>query len=395
MTFLNPAFFYLFLLSIPITLLYLFRLRRRRVQVSTLMFWEQVLRDAETAALLHRLKRWVSLLCQIAFLALVALAATRPLLPGYEQARRRLIALVDISASMNAMDVQGGRIQAARDIALSLVDRLGPADEMMLIAVDDAPHILVPFTDDPKLLRSAIKAIQAGQARTDFTAAVNLALRLPSNGFKKEVYLVSDGNFPTVQAKPPDGVAVFHAAVGRSDNNLAITTCEARTLATSPRDYEVLLTAQNSSDRERKVNVELYLDDRLADVRPLSLRPQEVRAETFAGIRLAGSRITAVLDAADDLPLDNKAYAVLPRLDPLKVLLVTQGNPFLEAALASDEALEATATLPATYHAAEGYDVVIFDGWSPDRVDRGKFVFINSDMKALALGNSGQVAAAA
>ena len=68
MTFAQPWFLLGFALFAPVILLYLLKQRRRRVEVSTLMFWDKILRDEQTVTSLTRLKKLLSLLLQLLFI---------------------------------------------------------------------------------------------------------------------------------------------------------------------------------------------------------------------------------------------------------------------------------------------------------------------------------------
>ena len=76
MNFLSLTSLLLFGLALPIVLLYILKLRRRREPVSTLMFWEQLFREKQTTSLFQKLKHLLSLLFQLLFLALLALSGT-------------------------------------------------------------------------------------------------------------------------------------------------------------------------------------------------------------------------------------------------------------------------------------------------------------------------------
>jgi hypothetical protein len=67
----------------------------------------------------------------------------------------------------------------------------------------------------------------------------------------------------------------------------------------------------------------------------------------------------------DDLPADDTAYALLPERRRVRVLLVTSGNTYLEAALLRDEYLDVTMVAPAAYPPRESFEVTIFDGVAP------------------------------
>src|SRR3990170_3237413 len=111
MSFLTPLFLALSALALPIVILYMLKLRRREVEVSSTMLWQMLLRDREANSPWQRLRRNLLL-----FLQLV---------------------LLDGSASMNAADAPGGgtRFEAARAAVRQRIDGLGPDGNMSLILV--------------------------------------------------------------------------------------------------------------------------------------------------------------------------------------------------------------------------------------------------------------------
>ena len=79
MTFLAPQALALGTLAVPIVLLYMLRLRRRDIPVSSTLLWEEILRDREANAPWQRLRRnWLLLLQLLILAALVAALTHRP-----------------------------------------------------------------------------------------------------------------------------------------------------------------------------------------------------------------------------------------------------------------------------------------------------------------------------
>ena len=87
-------------LFVPVVLLYLLKQRRRRVQVATLLFWDKILKDEQSVTSLTRLKKIISLVLQLAFIALLAFALARPVLSEKLTGARRIVLFLDTSASM-------------------------------------------------------------------------------------------------------------------------------------------------------------------------------------------------------------------------------------------------------------------------------------------------------
>jgi hypothetical protein len=117
----------------------------------------------------------------------------------------------------------------------------------------------------------------------------------------------------------------------------------------------------NDSDQERRVPVELRISGRLADAYEFTVPAGKSITRTLKQFSSQGGEIEAFLDVKDAFPLDNHAYAVLPKPQPVKVRLVTGGNLFLEKALATDDEVELEVISPDKY-AETNYSGVTFSG---------------------------------
>jgi len=385
MSFLSPIAFALFGLAAPIIALYILKLRRRREIVSTLMFWERIFKEKRATILFRRLRNLISLLLQLLFLTLLVLALARPQFAFMTRSARQIILIIDRSASMNAIYESGTLLDEAKRKAIRMVDNLRFIDEMMVMSCHNQPTIHCPFTNHQKSLRRAIRSIQPTEIRTDLEPALELAYSVARTKPNPEVVILSDfqqrsEGFLSLLRDPPDKVKLHLLHIGaKKEDNVGITRFRVRRSLANAFDYQILLTVKNASDEEKRFNVELYLDDVLFDVRPYRLPPGESKSEIFANFAFEGGKLKAVLDVDDSLPSDNIAYALLPRRKKIPVLLVTEGNMFLESALAVDERLELTVIPPGAYKPdiPSGYRVVIFDRWCPPSIGDGNYILIH------------------
>ena len=78
MQFLTPLAFLLASLAIPIILLYMLKLRRKQIQVSSTLLWVQLLRDQQANAPWQKLRRNLLLILQLLILAALVVALARP-----------------------------------------------------------------------------------------------------------------------------------------------------------------------------------------------------------------------------------------------------------------------------------------------------------------------------
>src|SRR6185312_15741307 len=115
MSFANPTALAWFALAIPVVIFYILKIRLRRVPVSTVIFWRQIFDEKKPRSLWQKLRHLLSLLVQLAFLFLLVGALAKPLFSWEALNARRVILVLDNSASMNATDVAPSRLAKAKE----------------------------------------------------------------------------------------------------------------------------------------------------------------------------------------------------------------------------------------------------------------------------------------
>src|SRR5436305_11928784 len=121
MSFANPIAWLWAALVIPVVIFYVLKVRLRRVPVSTVIFWRQIFDEKKPRSLWQRLRHLVSLLVQLALLGLLVAALAEPFFSWEALTSRRVILVLDNSASMNATDVPPSRLAAAKEEAHRVV----------------------------------------------------------------------------------------------------------------------------------------------------------------------------------------------------------------------------------------------------------------------------------
>src|SRR5947199_733135 len=118
------------LLLVPvIVLLYLLKLKRRAVTVSSVLLWSRLLKDVQANSPFQKLRRNLLLLLQLLIVALAIFALARPFLRVQALGGKSVVLILDGSASMKSRDrlrfaqaTGGTRFEAARRAALKMVD---------------------------------------------------------------------------------------------------------------------------------------------------------------------------------------------------------------------------------------------------------------------------------
>jgi len=385
MAFLTPLALLGGLLAVPIILLYMLRLRRREVVVSSTFLWQQVVRDSEANTPWQKLRRNLLLILQLLILALLVLALMRPFIIVPAVSAGQIELLLDASASMNATDTPDGitRFEAARAQALSMVDTLGAGDTMTVIRVSNVPEVLVPRTGDANLLRQAINAMQPGQAAADWVAAFTLAVADAAGAQDFNLVVVSDGGLGAAEGLPGVPGTVRYLPVGQSGDNLAITALSARALPGQPPQLFAQITNYGAQDAavifDLRVDGALHSAERLTVPAGSSLPVISTDLPADFQTVQAGLTLPAGAAVPDYLALDDRAWTVNSTGGERRVLLMSAGNLFLEQALRSLSGIEAFQGDPTRPLPAEAYDLYIFDGWLPaDGVlPQGDLLFIN------------------
>ncbi len=378
-------------LAAVIALLYVLKLRRRRVTVPFGPIWNRVLASQETRTWWERLKRLLSMLLQMLLAALIVLAIADPRPEEEQLIGRNLVLLIDTSASMNAIDVSGGvdRLDIARQEAQKVLDSMGPNDSVMLVTMDGQLKPLTPFVKETAILSQQIKDLKT----TATPANINQAMRFVRDAVRgksdPEVYIFTDGafaqDFKGAAEQLPKNVRLHHVKTGASGQNVAITAFNVRRYISNKQDYEIYVEVRSYFEREIDVELQLYADGTLSDIKPIKLGPEKSKLLFFPDQGFGGKKLEArvelkTADAKDVFPMDNSAYAVLPRTRKIDVLLVTEGNLFLLAPLVINENVNLTEIKPSEWSpekVAEA-DVVVFDRFAPDNVpeDKGNYLYV-------------------
>ena len=295
--------------AIPaLVILYLLKLRRRDVEISTTLLWKKAVQDLQANAPLQKLRRNIMLFLQLLVLGALLFALAEPVMKSGSFKGQRHVILLDRSASMATLDsslntsTPTPRLEQAKKEALALVDSLrepglfakatnATGDEAMIIAFDNAADVRQSFTSDKQKLRAAIEGITQSDAPTSLGEAMRLAkahapkrihvdtdgstqvIEGLSGGPQVAIHLFSDGRIPDAdQAKPAaEDSFEFHAIGSAKSGNLGIVNVRAQRAYDDPKKLNVFVGLQNSDPADRKVDVELTIEGSVAAIKSVNL----------------------------------------------------------------------------------------------------------------------------
>ena len=143
MTFLNAWAFAFTAIAPVIVLLYLLKLKRQPMTVSTLMFWQRVLQESHRRrAFFQRLRQLLSLLLHLLIFALILGALLRPTLDRFVRDGASTVVILDTRARMQATEPDGQtRFAKARTEALALTRQASAQRQFAIISANAAMEI--------------------------------------------------------------------------------------------------------------------------------------------------------------------------------------------------------------------------------------------------------------
>ncbi len=371
------------LLFIPAVIaMYLLKLRRDERVVPSTLLWTRLISDVEANAPWQKLRRSLLLLLQLLLVAILALLAARPFLERPAGLARDVVLVLDTSASMAATDVAPNRLDAAKVAALDALRDLPAGGKVSIVTADRSARIVVNETTDMGRVRQALDGIAPTSASGDLGDALELAGKLAARSGDAQILVATDGalaSAPTASVDAPIKVL----SVGRSRKNQAIVALAVRA-APSAVTRSVFVSVANLDLEGSRRRLEVWGDGGLLEVRDLLLDPQ-ARADVVIDdvprgigtleLRLVGPD-PAVVAAPDDLATDDRAWAVVPEDRPREILLVSDGDPYLETALSFLPNVSLFGVAPDRYpqdaarQDGRDWDLIIFEGPLPDELPR-------------------------
>lgn len=467
-----------------VLLLYILRLRRRQVEVPFSRLWARVLQDREPTSFWRRLKRLLSMLLQVAILAMLLGAIADPRDKTELKKGRHILILLDTSASMQAVDASPkkgeeakgprSRITAAKEEIAELIKKKRRNDYVMLVRMDGQVTPVSSWTRDKSELQKALGAIEPAETAADIGRGLRFAADTLRGLKDPMMVLVGDGQYDPEQmrcvfwgSKPPKGfnceapdaskkkpgmrpaamrsaamrpapmrpapmrarrrrrrarpkpmkqprlkaprpevvaaerfidaiamgkIDAYAIGVGKSANNVGIVAFNARRNPADKFSHQLFVKVKNYRKTLVRVNLAVSTGAVLPEIVPLEIGPGETKQYIKKGLPAAGKQLIGKLEPSgsgrklDDFPLDDKAFALLPKRRKSKVLLVSKGNLYIEGTLLLDEEnINYQRITPAAWTPglAKKYDTVIFDDFTPPKLPlAGNFLLFDPRGKA-------------
>ncbi len=323
---------WLFALLIPLLILYFLKLKRPRMEVSSLALWQQVINDQRVNSPFQRFKRNILLLLQFLMLSALCLAAMQPFFRGGPEQYENLPILIDCSASMSALDQPDGksRLDVAKEEVEKLIDGLTGDQRLSLIAVTSTGRRLTEFTNNKRILRDALSKVETADVPGVLEDAMRMTLAMSRTETIKSVVVLSDGNFPPrVDFELPFNLAYQQIPPGGS--NLGIIDFNAR--RADKTTWDVFVRVGGTKGEKLGTDVTIIQNGTEIAEDTVVLEGVESQRLTFKIEADADSTLQARLKPIgfDSMECDNYAWMELPEGRPLRVFAEGNMGPWRHA----------------------------------------------------------------
>jgi Ca-activated chloride channel family protein len=364
MKFLAPAAFW-FAATIPVVIVFYLLKRKRVVKlVSSTLLWQKFLAETQANAPFQRLRHNWLLLLQLLLLILAILALARPFFSKFQPGTGLQVVILDASASMQSTDEAPSRFEKARAEALKWVDGLKDGSQMVVLQVGATTEVRQSPTSNKSALRRAIQGSQVSDSPTRLKEALKLAETLTREQTDAEIHLFSDGGANDLSEFENKGLRLVYHRVGQRVNNVGVVNLDVRSNPENPAQRALFATIANYSTNEMQTEVELRFEGQMLETKPLKLGPREASPQVFIINQPKDGVLAINLTAKDDLAVDNQASIVSLLPQPVKVLLISKGNRFLEKALRAAPNVQLSIANSLT-EPKPPFDIVVLDNIEP------------------------------
>ncbi len=384
----NPQGLWLLGLLGPLLLLYVLKVRRQRVRVSSTWLWQAAARDMLARSPWQRLRRRLLLLLEILALVAMGLALARPALSGSRIDSEHIALVVDASASMLAESRGQTHFEAAKAAAERVLASLSAGADVLLIEAGSEPRVVGTADRDLSRVRTRLASLSALGVEGHLERAVVLANeQLAQRAGNRRIVVISDENGLTTPL-PQTRVPLSVVRVGEAVDNTGIVRIDVgrSTEAGSRRDrVEVFTEVASFSATARDVFVTLKQRGS-----PTVLASRKLRLE--AGQRTAvvlgfdaapsdsGTGLVVEVSPHDALAVDDSAFGRVPPSRKLTAITSpAHHSPWFERALLADPDLELLgvplAELGTTVISEDA--LLLVSGACPHELPGGDFVIVN------------------
>jgi len=352
---------FIYLISIPIIILfYLLKQQYSEQKVSSLYLWQEAVKELEASTPWQKLKKNLLMILQITGALLMVFALSDPFITTGGKGAKNVVIVIDTSMSMQAVDVKPSRFEAAKKLALDYLEKLEPDAQVTLISMGSEAVLEENMSRDKSRISGKLKGLAVTNGREDFEGVLRIINSLWEIDPDTKVVFFSDYHYEAGSENDSMHENIELITVNGKGANYAITLMSHTTLEDG--SISLLTVISNFSDKDETLPLSLYVDGKVADAREVRVKARDKTNVYWNKISGSARTLECRIEKKDPLEADNRAWTVINRSEKAKVLLITQGNQFLERFLKLVDNVDLYKGSVEDINELKGFDLYVLDG---------------------------------
>lgn len=364
----NPMSLWFLTLLIPFVAMYILKRKNEEIIIPSSILWKEAVDNLQASTPWEKLRTNILFFLQLLTLLALIFSLTNPFIQNKFSGYSKNIIVIDNSGSMNYKTKSSNKLEESKLEAIKIVDSLSNKSEVTLIKTSPKSEILVSASKNKSEIKNAIKSIDKSNATASNEEVISLIKSIASNEKSLAYHYFTDENVAI------DGVKGKVITFDGTGDNLVLQNLS----ATPKKDgIDVISTITNSSKENKAVEVSLYGDDKLLQIKEVNVKGEDSYSLQFDKVLNSVLTLKAEIDVDDGLKEDNSLYTIVNQSSKKKVLMVSERNIFFEKALSIRSDIELFKTTNPE-EIKSGYDIYIYDGVVPKTLPSdGNFLFSN------------------
>lgn len=366
-----------------IIVLYVLKQKAKEYNISSLYLWRETYKSMVATTWWEKLRNNILLYLQLLIMLLLILALAGLYFNIGKSRVNNTILIIDTSGSMNTSFEDRTRLEVAKKKAVDYLNGLSEDTAITIVTCNASPKVELTSSTNRNEVVSCINNIEATDVAGGLNNANELVCSLATELDECEVVAFSDDDVRL------DTSCTTLVDISSTGNNLSLDYVS---YGISNETLSILAKVSNRGTGEMNSDVNLYLEDKLSDIKSINLAPGESEILYFDEIAASTftdgwpKTIKAEINENDMLKEDNVAYEVIKETGKPRILLVTEQNIFLEKAIHTCVDAElyktASAALPS---GNEEFELYIYDGVLPEEWPEKGNVLILNPMRSVYL----------
>lgn len=299
MNLLSPGWLWALFALLPLTLIYLLKVRPTRKPTNAYFLWTSILEEKTASALFRRFRDLFSWLFLLLATIFIVVALTKPRLQTKDL--RDLVIIVDQSPSMGAGEVSRTTLDLAKQEAEAIVQSLDGSRRAAIAGLSDQLRFTSHLSDSPRDLLEAVQQLSLSPLGTS-TPAVEQTNRL-SNRENVRVILLTDGHAGFASLSPNVEVLTLD---GPTDN-VGLVAADLAWIPGQPNTARLFFRTASSfaSEKDAELIFRNQSDGTILRILPLTLQPGLNPSQSLTISGITPGSWSAILEVADSLSTDN------------------------------------------------------------------------------------------